>query len=173
MKVTDYAPRSAPFDHYLVLQSQFGRDLCCAELGVDAGAHAEAMLRTGIIRQLYLVDPWGKNEQFQKGICKGRLDALGYHGYFTQHEMTAQEFVQRSSKGIYDGVYCDLPQDGPTAHDVVPFAWEMLKPGGLLGYRNYCDKWPDMKAEIDWFLGTVKHRAYVEAYANEIVIVKL
>lgn len=173
MKTTDYAARSAPFDHHLLMNHPTDRGLLCAEFGVDAGAHAEAMLRTGIIRSLHLVDPWGKGQAFQKGMCAGRLNALGFHGYYTQHEMTAQQYSQWAAKGVYDGVYCDLPQDVETARDVLPFVWDMLVTGGILGYRNYCEKWTETKDFIDRFFMSRPVRMIVESYANELVVVKL
>ncbi|HVZ97969.1 MAG TPA: hypothetical protein VG847_13900, partial [Chitinophagaceae bacterium] len=66
MKISDYAPRTGAMDFYLR-----GTRLKGVEVGVDAGAHAESLLRYSDIETLYLIDIWDK--EYYRGYCAGRL----------------------------------------------------------------------------------------------------
>jgi len=167
VKITDFGPRIAPFDHYL---AHLAAGLYVLELGVDVGAHAEAMLRYARVAYLDLVDPWPN--EFTRGICKGRLDAAGGYGRYVQHRTTAQRFItQMPQDRIYDAIYCDLPQDVATALEVLPAYWPRLRQGGLLGYRNYsASDWPAMRAVVDDFVD--KHAAETHVESGEIILKK-
>ena len=162
MKVTDYGPRLAPFDNHL----RYRENLVGVEVGVDAGAHAEAMIRYLDIRKLTLIDPWPND--YIRGLCEGR--------FFTERRRVelirgeSARVASRFGEAHFDFIYCDLPQDGPMAQQALADWWPRLKPGGLLGYRNYTTSWPDMKAVIDGFVA--KHGLTTHVEVGEIVIVK-
>lgn len=169
MKVTDFGPRIAPFDYYAAEHFAGRSGLTMMECGVDAGAHAEAMLRhIHGLTKLFLVDPWERTNLFQKGICKGRLDAIGGHGRYLQIACTFQVYAASNPTFRFDGIYCDLPQDGQTAREAVTLLWPLLNPGGLFGYRNYSPSWPDMKRVLDEFTQT-HHLAVTEQMAELII----
>ena len=169
MKKTDYMPRSSMFDYFVASTNSKG-GLIGLELGVDAGAHAESMFRSWRYRWLDLVDPWPND--FYRGICKGRLDALGGFGRYELWRTTAQRYLSvNEGQARHDAIYCDLPQDGETAKAVVPAAWARLSQGGIFGYRNYCDSWPDMKAVLDAHVAATG-AIVLSTEANELVLQK-
>lgn len=168
MKKTDYMARPAMFD-YFVAREKTGM-LCGLELGVDAGAHAESMARSDRYCWLSLVDPWPN--RYYEGICKGRLDALGWFGRYEMRRDTAQVYLTDGILRQFDAIYCDLPQDGDTAKAVVPIAWATLSRGGIFGYRNYCDSWPEMKAVLDAHIAAAGAEV-LSTEGNELVLRKV
>lgn len=171
MKKTDYMPRPAMFDYY-VAKFRAGRPQAVGlELGVDAGAHAQSMAQSGCYTSIDLVDPW--EERYYEGICKGRLDALGWYGRYGMFRMTAQRFLKDFAVQVpYDAIYCDLPQDGKTASEVVAPLWQLLHMGGIFGYRNYCDSWPEMKAVLDAHVQATG-AVVLSTEGNELVLQKV
>lgn len=171
MKKTDYMARPAMFDYHVTTQFPQFAMIHGLELGVDAGAHAQSMWLSGRYKSLDLVDPWP--DRYYEGICKGRLDALGARGLYAQHRMIAQRYLEESQpKPYYGSIYCDLPQDGVTASQVVPLSWPWLIPGGIFGYRNYCDSWPDMKAVLDAHIAATG-AVILSTEGNELVLQKV
>lgn len=130
MKPTDYCPRAAPFDVYL----HGRRGLVGVEIGVDAGAHAEALLRYVDIAHLHLVDRWPNDYHY--GYCEGRLLTLGYRARFTMHQLASAHAVTRFEDGTLDFVYCDEARDSETVKANLERWWPKLNAGGVLGYRG-------------------------------------
>jgi predicted O-methyltransferase YrrM len=162
MKITDYCPRAAPFDSYLK-----GRDLVGVEVGVDVGAHAEALLTYCPVAMLTLVDIWPS--PWTRGYCEGRLarfrDRAGYAGLSSI--AASVEFRPDS----LDFVYIDQEHDGESVADDLAAWWPLLKPGGVLGYRNYQqDRGSPLDLAIERFvaLNTVPQRAE----DNEVILFK-
>lgn len=164
MKTTDYCPRAAPFDAYL----RGRRGLVGVEVGVDAGAHAEALLRYCDVAQLYLVDRWPKD--FHYGFCEGRLSALGYRSRFTMIQRASAFAVDGFQPGQLDFVYCDETRDAETAIGNVTRWWPLLKSGGLFGYRGYGSGDPLTQALDAWVARQPQTRRYVEP--GELILVK-
>lgn len=164
MKPTDYCPRAAPFDVYL----RERRHLVGVEIGVDAGAHAEALLRYCDVAQLYLVDRWPK--EYHYGFCEGRLSALGFRSRFTMIQRTSSHAVDRFQPGELDFIYCDETRDAATATGNVTRWWPLLKSGGLFGYRGYGSGDPLSQALDRWVANQANVRRYVEP--GELILVK-
>lgn len=169
MKKTDYMPRPAMFDYFVATNTPQGAR-SGMELGVDAGAHAESMALSSNYHWLDLVDPWP--DRYYEGICKGRLDARGLYGLYALHRTEAQKFLKNHQADSVGAIYCDLPQDGKTASEVVPLAWAALEVNGIFGYRNYCDSWPDMKAVLDAHVAATG-AVVLSTEANELVLLKV
>lgn len=146
MKTTDYALRCAPFDAHL----RYGTNLVGVEVGVDVGAHAEAMLRHLPIGMLFLIDPWPN--PYCRGYCEGRLSALEMRSRFQIIERKSNGSANAFQDDGLDFVYIDQEHDGATAQMELDQWWPKLKATGILGYRNYGDHNAAMKATIDLFV---------------------
>lgn len=164
MKPTDYCPRAAPFDVYLR-----GRDLVGVEIGVDAGAHAEALLRHVDIAQIYLIDRWPKDYHF--GYCEGRLSALGFRSRFTMVQEPSALAAARFREGSLDFVYCDEARDAETVTGNLARWWPLLKSGGLLGYRGYAAGYP-VAVALDRFVAAHPHVTRHIEPGEEMMLVK-
>lgn len=119
MKPTDYAPRAAEFDSHLN-----GINLIGAEIGVDVGAHCEAMLLYADIKHITLVDIWDK--EYYHGYCCGRL--RWYRHRITMIKQKAEAF----EGGVYDFIYFDLPQ----TYDLTMMMLRRWSTTPLIGYRG-------------------------------------
>jgi predicted O-methyltransferase YrrM len=162
MKVTDYAPRAAPFDSYLA-----GRDLVGAEIGVDVGAHAEAMLAYCPIAMLHLVDPWP--QEYARGYCEGRL--ARFRGRYRAHAMGS--LIAAQIVGPLDFVYIDQRHDGASVSADLEAWWPLIKPGGVLGYRNYAEgRGEPLDLAIEAFVRANGIRIVAEHYLNDAVLIK-
>ena len=171
MKVSDFGPRYSPFVDTIARHFRGRKDLVVAELGVDAGAHAEAIMRTGRVGHLDLVDPWEGSQVYTMGICKGRLDALGFHGHYRQIDMSAQQWVATLGTTTYDGIYCDLPQEANLMKELLPVLWVAVGANGIIGIRNYAPgRWPALCAYIDHFVAQASAKVLRESYHNEIIL---
>ncbi len=164
MKVTDYALRCAAFDTHLRL----GKRLVGIEVGVDAGAHAEAMLRHLDIDHLTLIDPWP--DRYTLGFCEGRLSALGFRPRFRLLPEASERAYVEFEDLTLDFAYIDRQQDGETATRELAQWWPKLKKGAVFGYRNYSPSWPEMKHVLDTFV-KVNHLTTQE-HPGELVIWK-
>jgi predicted O-methyltransferase YrrM len=162
VKVTDYCPRAAPFDTYLK-----GRGLWGAEIGVDVGAHAEALLRHCPIDQLALVDPWPN--PYCRGYCEGRLLSLGFRPRFQAYQCNSLDAVAKIPAPL-DFIYIDQEHDGASVTSDLRAWWPKLKPGGVLGYRNYTATKNPLTQAIDAFVASVRCATHIET--GEIVLVK-
>lgn len=162
MKVTDYCPRAAPFDSYLT-----GRDLIGVEIGVDVGAHAEALLTYCPVAMLFLVDIWPNPRM--AGICEGRLWRFG-----RRTEMVARRSVdaaaQLGSAAPFDFVYVDQEQGAESVAADLRAWWPLLKRGGALGHRNYTDRDTPLDRAVDAFVAEHGPTRHVET--GEIVLIK-
>jgi Methyltransferase domain len=165
MKVTDYCARAAPFDSYLT-----GRNLVGAEIGVDVGAHAQAMLQHADVSMLHLVDPWPN--PYCRGYCEGRLSVLGYRMRFKMNRATSVEAARQLAGAQLDFVYIDQEHDGASVAADLAAWWTLLKPGGVLGYRNYTTTPNALKAAVDVFMAAHKSGLAAHVETGEIVIVK-
>lgn len=162
MKSTDYAPRAAPFDTYLTPAHAVG-----VEVGVDVGAHAEALLRYTTIQTLYLVDPWPR--ELYRGWCEGRLRALGFAMRIEFMHMTSRGALDRFPNAeCLDFVYLDQYQSEAVG-DLGRW-WPKVRPGGIVGVRNYAESQPELKAGVNAFIEAHRVRAKVET--GEIVLWK-
>ena len=66
----------------------------------------------------------------------------------------------------FDFVYIDIEHDINTVAESLTDWWQTIKPGGLMGYRNYSS----CKIAIDKWLQGKKNE--IDSYHNEIVIYK-
>lgn len=160
MKSTDYAPRAAAMDVYLMGRT----NLTGIEIGVDCGAHAHALLEYLNIERLVLVDEWGYD--WCKGYCEGRLSK-----WKTKTEFVKSDSIVASTKfyaNAFDFIYIDIAHDYETVKGSLIDWWPKLKEGGVMGYRNYstCQK------AIDEFVLSNTLTAQVDKYHNEVIIFK-
>jgi hypothetical protein len=169
MKITDYCPRAAPFDSYLPRGHLVG-----VEVGVDVGAHAEALLRYCPIQVLHLVDPWPNIER--KGYCDGRLSR--FRGKYEMLRMTSLEAAAVIKRGdsTMDGidfVYLDQEHDRASVAADLAAWWPLLRAGGVLGHRNYVEnRGAPLDMAIEEFVARNKIRTKVERYGADIILWK-
>lgn len=164
MKITDYCPRAAPFDTYLR-----GRDLVGVEVGVDVGAHAEALLTYCPVAMLHLVDPWPNIER--RGYCDGRLSR--FRGRYALHHGRSLDQARHFMEGELDFVYLDQEHDGPAVSADLSAWWPLIKPGGMLGHRNYAQGRGDpLDRAIEAFVAANRIETKYERYGNDIVLFK-
>ena len=131
MKTTDYSPRAAVFDTYLTPTHKIG-----VEIGVDAGAHAEALLSyQPQIEKLFLIDPWPK--EIFMWYAKGRLETKGFMKKIEFINKKSGHAVERFKFDSLDFIYFDQEHDYNSVKEDLEIWWEKLKDGGILGYRNY------------------------------------
>jgi len=166
MKVTDYAPRAAPFDSYL----RYGRRLVGAEIGVDVGAHAQALLQFYDIDRLYLIDPWQR--EYQWGYCDGRLAALGFSGRFELIAKKSLEAAKRFAVESLDFLYFDQEHEGQVVGDDLITWWPKLKRGGHLGYRNYGNTAKGLTGAVDAFIARLGDKLEARREDGEMVLIK-
>jgi peptidoglycan/xylan/chitin deacetylase (PgdA/CDA1 family) len=163
MKVTDYAPRAAAFDTYLK-----GEGLVGAEIGVDVGAHAEALLRYCPVAHLTLVDPWPREYAF--GYCTGRLARFRHR--ITMVRKASKDAVALFPDASFDFLYFDQVQAGTSVAFDLAHWWPRLKVGGVLGHRNYAPVNQDLMDAVDAFAATNKVEKIVE-FASDVVLLKV
>lgn len=164
MKVTDYCPRAAPFDSKLS-----GLGLIGVEVGVDVGAHAQALLEYCGIDSLTLVDPWPN--PYCRGYCEGRLAALGFRPRFTMMQDTSVKAGAKFADESLDFIYIDQEHGGPSVTADLEAWWPKLKPGGILGYRNYTKSPTPLSEAVDAFV--LGNHLVSEVLSGEIAITKL
>lgn len=163
MKITDYSPRAAPFDSYLR-----GRDLVGAEVGVDVGAHAEALLTYCPIGMLHLIDVWPN--PYCRGYCEGRLSR--FRARFSMNKAESVAASGRFPDGSLDFVYVDQIHEGPSVAADLAAWWPKLAFGGVLGYRNYTGRGTALDKAVDAFLARGPAGGIAETHVEdgEIVI---
>lgn len=170
MKITDFAPRTAPFDHHLIRSGK--QDLAGIEIGVDVGAHAESLLLHCPVRKLHLVDIWDK--EYYRGYCEGRLLTKGYGPqvhFMKMDSMTAASQFQSES---FDFIYIDQLHEYEVVKADMEAWWPKLKPLGILGYRNYSHSAnPGLRRAIDEFIeGLPPFTASTHYEQGEIILIK-
>lgn len=162
MKITDYCPRPAPFDSYIK-----GKNLIGIEIGVDAGAHAEALLvNNRDIEKLYLVDIWTNPIFF--GYTRGRLETKGF---VRNIELIAKNSIKASERfenNFFDFIYIDQEHDYDSVMKDLEAWFPKLKSGGLMGYRNYTNKTTPLDNAINDFLKKNSLKSFPE-YAEVII----
>lgn len=167
MKVTDYCPRAAPFDTYLpgrgTLLPRIG-----AEIGVDVGAHAQAMLQYYNFDMLFLIDPWPN--PYCRGYCEGRLSALGFQRRFSMIQEKSLKAVLQFDDETLDFIYIDQEHDGASVAADMQAWWPKLKREGVFGYRNYTKTITPLGSAIDAFVAANSLTPIVQT--GEIIIVK-
>lgn len=169
MKLTDHAPRAAFMDTFL------SPDATGIEVGCDCGAHAQALLEYAHVKFLHVIDlfenPWCE------GYCTGRLSR--WSNRVKVHKGSSHDIACTFNpqvplqKGSHtepamqvDFIYIDILHDPITVRESLTDWWPLLKPGGILGYRNYTS----CKVGIEPFLAG--KRFQIDGYCNEIVIFK-
>ena len=144
MKVTDYGPRISTFDTYIKTPGTTG-----AEIGCDVGAHAEALLKYCGVKMLYLVDVWDR--EYYRGYCEGRLFSQGYRNNVELIQGTSKHASEKFLVNSLDFVYIDITHDYDTVLNSLVEWFNKVKPGGIIGYRNYHEKNIELKRAVDYF----------------------
>lgn len=167
MKTTDFMPRPSILEVYL-----HGRDLVGVEVGVDVGAHAEAILSQCDIKFLYLVDVWQNPEMF--GYCRGRLETKGWKHKFQMIRKSSLDAIPevKSTAQYVDFLYFDQLHDYQSVHQDLEQWWPLLRPGGILVHRGYALSNTGIKQALDEFIAKHDLRAEWDNYHNEMVIWK-
>lgn len=175
MKVTDYCPRAAPFDSYLK-----GRNLVGVEIGVDVGAHAEALLRYRDVAMIHLVDIWPN--PYCHGYCEGRL--AQFRARYSIHGMTshkaAERFFAESCRAVqdsggapmFDFIYIDQEHDERAVAGDLAAWWRLLRVDGVLGYRNYTGRGTPLDRAVDAFIAEHRDELEPRTEEGEIVLFK-
>lgn len=164
MKTSDYLPRATHFDTLLK-----GSNLVGVEVGVDVGAHAEAILLVADIKTLHLVDIWDKDFYF--GYCKGRLNSKGWLHKLNYLKLDAVKAASQFDNASLDFIYLDIGQDYDL-HISSFVAWvSKLREGGILGIRNAFV--PAVNKAIKECIDTGAVNLLDESYYhNEIILIK-
>lgn len=164
MKTSDYLPRATHFDTLLK-----GNNLVGVEVGVDVGAHAEAILLVADIKSLHLVDIW--DIDFYYGYCQGRLNSKGYLHKVNYHKMESTKAVKQFNNDSLDFVYLDIPQDYHQ-HLEALYTWsDKIIKNGIIGIRNAFV--PDVNKAIKGFIEKSTFKILEESkYHNEIILQK-
>lgn len=167
MKLTDYAQRAAPMDYYLNMSLK--KDLYGIEIGVDVGAHAESLLLNCQVGFLVLVDVWDK--EFYRGYCKGRLSTKGLDALYEMLQTTSLKAAESFGIECFDFIYIDQKHDYDSVKADLQAWWPKLKPGGIMGYRNYAESNKGLKQAIDEFISE-KCLSKYDIVQSEIVLFK-
>lgn len=167
MKPTDFAPRVTPFITYLK-----GRNLTGVEVGCDVGAHAEAILTYANVEKLYLVDRFDnpnlywylKGRLETKSHCRQKFEIINTDSHSACKELENEKF---------DFIYVDITHDYSSVRLSLIDWWALLKRGGVLGYRNYCENNIDIIKAINEFTNenNIQNKR-VESYQAEIILWK-
>lgn len=180
MKQTDFIPRGTMLEVYL-----HGKDLVGAEIGVDAGAHAEALLLNCDIKMLYLIDVWINPEMY--GYCRGRLETKGWKHKFQMIRKSSidaigdvlkhsappsQGHMHYTGLEILDFLYFDQLHDYESVRKDMEEWWTLLKPGGILVHRGYALSNTGIKKALDEFIAKHNLKAEWDNYHNEMIIWK-
>lgn len=168
MKVTDYAPRAAPFDSHLM---KLGLNLVGVEVGVDVGAHAQAILEYCDIAHLSLIDPWPN--PYCRGYCDGRLAALGFRSRTSMMQCASVDAARSFGDATLDFAYIDQEHDSHSVARDLSAWWPKLRAGGMLGYRNYVTQKTPLVLAVDAFIASVGKQAAHTIEVGEILILKL
>lgn len=160
MKISDFAPRTGFIETYLT-----GNNLTGAEIGVDAGAHAESLLRYCSIEKLWLIDPW--LNIYMEGYCAGRLSK--WRNKICMEKSTSQQFVKNFEGDFLSFVYLDREHTYEAGRFDLENWWLKLKPGGIMALRNYNGN-PGLTKAADEFKDGKRYE--VENYLNEIIFFK-
>lgn len=164
MKQTDFMPRGTMLEVYL-----HGRDLVGAEIGVDAGAHAEALLLNCDIKMLYLIDTWVNPEMY--GYCRGRLETKGWKHKINMLRRSSTDAIP-AVDGRLDFLYFDQLHDYESVRNDMEMWWPLLKDGGLLVHRGYALSNTGIKKALDEFIAKHNLKAEWDNYHNEMIIWK-
>lgn len=170
MKITDYAPRTAPFDHHLMRLKKgllFG-----VEVGVDVGAHAHSLLQYNPnIAILKLVDIWDK--EYARGWVECRMQTHGFSQRVEFIKLTSSLAAERLKAECFDFIYIDQLHDYESVSRDMELWWPLLNSGGIFGYRNYSESkaFPDLNRAIDEW---VEKKLFAEKIieAGEIIFIK-
>lgn len=166
MKITDYCPRAAPFDSYLV-----GEGLVGAEIGVDVGAHAQALLTHCSIVVLHLVDIWPN--RWCRGYCEGRLATReDWRRRYVAHDGGSLKAAAEFQPTSLDFIYIDQEHAFAAVADDLRAWWPLVKTGGVLGYRNYVGRGTPLDKAVDAFIAVQGAAVDVHTELGEIVLIK-
>lgn len=168
MKVTDYAPRAAPFDTHI---QKLDGHLTGVEVGVDVGAHAQALLEYCNIARLTLVDPWPN--PYCRGYCDGRLAALGFRSRISMMQCGSVDAARSFGDATLDFAYIDQEHGGPSVKADLVAWWPKLRVGGILGYRNYTKEPTPLSMAVDAVLLSLTGEVNFEIATGEIIMTKL
>jgi len=160
MKNIDFGYRVAPTDIHLV-----GNNLIGVEVGVDVGAHAEALLTFCRIEKLSLVDIWDNPQQY--GYCLGRLETKFKRGSFEMIPTTSIKARELFENNSLDFIYFDHLHDYDSVKNDLNFWLIKLKRKAIIGYRHYM-KYPGLTKAIDDFLKMTNFKFIVD---NEEIII--
>lgn len=163
MKQTDYCPRAAALDTLLT-----GEDLIGIEIGVDVGAHAEALLKYCHIKKLFLIDLWDR--EYCKGFCEGRLTA--YRNKISLIQMTSLIAAPLFKADSVDFIYMDQEHDYETVYSDLVIWWDVLKKEGKIGVRNYGGSNKDLMQAVETFVSEKNIKTVIDKYHNEIILYK-
>lgn len=166
MKQTDYAPRAAALDLHIK------PDSIGVEIGVDVGAHAEAILTYCNVKKLYLVDVWER--EYYRGYCEGRLFSKGFGNKIEMLQMSSEKAVSQFEDESLDFIFLDQRHEYNVVKNDLVIWWPKLKTNsGVLSLRNYAESNAGLKRAADKFIKEYwitdfKH----DKYHSEIIIFK-
>ena len=168
MKVTDYAPRSAPFDTYL----RYKHGAVGAEVGVDVGAHAEALLSYTPVQHVTLIDPWPN--PYARGYCEGRLSThRHFRARFTMVQAKSAQGASNFEPDTLDFVYLDQDQAYETVAEDLRLWWPRLRREGVLGQRNYAASNAGLMRAVDeWVAAHARQLEFRHEPVGEAILIR-
>lgn len=168
MKITDFAPRTSVLEYYLKDSTV---PLIGAEVGVDAGAHAESILTWIPVDELFLIDVW-ENFEMRK-MCEERLRKFRGKGK-GKNEVT---FIRRPSHEavfevpVYlDFLYLDQLHTYEAVHNDLILWSQKMNPGGLIVHRNYAMSKEGVFKAVNEFVKKRGLKSEIHYYHQEIAI---
>lgn len=168
MKVTDFAPRTAILEYYL---KDSKVPLVGAEVGVDAGAHAESILTWMPVDELFLIDTW-ENFEMRK-MCEARLKKF----VATPRGRNEICYIRKPSHEavfevdtLLDFLYLDQLPTYEAVHNDLVLWGQKMNPGGLIVHRNYAMSKEGVFKAVNEYVKEHKLRTEIHYYHQEIAI---
>ena len=93
-------------------------------------------------------------------------------GAFGESHAVATSFAidESGGKPMFDFIYVDQEHDAEAVAGDLRLWWPLLKPGGILGYRNYTGRGTPLDKAVDDFIR--RERVSAEPLSGEIVLGK-
>jgi len=147
-------------EKYGVMLNKLGLVGSAAEIGVHRGEFSRALLNCWHGKMLYLVDPWKSftGDEYTEprdsdfDACMKNLEPhIGRFEVLRDFSLDAAKKIPDAS---LDFCYIDANHRSKYIRQDLYAWWPKVKPGGILAGHDYVNAtWPDVRAEVDAFVG--------------------
>lgn len=135
--------------------------LIIAEVGVENGTNALAMLKNLNVKRLYLIDPYEKYQDVSVSFSKERMDKV-YFAMFKRLESFFDKVVLIMKSSIFasalfpdeffDYVYIDANHRYEEVSKDIKSWFPKIKIGGILGGHDHAVSQCEVKKAVDEFI---------------------